>query len=68
MYGVNLTSKERQRLLAVVNQGPNKAAVIRRAHLLLKSDEGKPEGEISGLLYRHEDRVRNTRKRFIEGG
>jgi len=67
-YVVKLTPKERQRLLAVVNKGQNKAAVIRRAHILLKSDEGKRDRQISELLYIHEDSVRNTRKRFVEGG
>ena len=67
-YVVNLTPKERQRLLAVVNKGQNKAAVIRRAHILLKSDESKSDREISELLYIHEDSVRNTRKRFVEDG
>ena len=65
-YVVRLTPKERQRLLAVVNKGQNKAAVIRRAHILLKSDEGKSDRQISELLYIHEDSVRNTRKRFAE--
>lgn len=65
---VNLTSKEREKLLAIVNKGQNKAAVIRRAHILLKSDEGKSDREISELLYIHEDSVRNTRKRFVEDG
>ncbi len=67
-YVVNLTPKERQRLLAVVNKGQNKAAVIRRAHILLKSDEGKRDREISELLYIHEDSVRHTSKRFGEDG
>jgi transposase len=67
-YVVQLTPKERQRLLAVVNKGQNKAAVIRRAHILLKSDEGKRDRQISELPYIHEDSVRNTRKRFVEGG
>jgi transposase len=67
-YVVKLTPKERQRLLAVVNKGHNKAAVIRRAHILLKSDEGKSDRQISDLLYIHEDSVRNTRKRFVEDG
>lgn len=67
-YVVRLTPKERQRLLAVVNKGQNKAAVIRRAHILLKSDEGKSDRAISELLYIHEDSVRNTRKRFVEDG
>lgn len=67
-YVVKLTPKERQRLLAVVNKGQNKAAVIRRAHILLKSDEGKSDQQISELLYIHEDSVRNIRKRFVEEG
>ena len=67
-YEVKLTPKERQHLLAVVNKGQNKAAVIRRAHILLKSDEGKSDRQISELLYIHEDSVRNTRKRFVEDG
>jgi len=67
-YVIRLTPKERQRLLAVVNKGQNKAAVIRRAHILLKSDEGKSDRQISELLYIHEDSVRNTRKRFAEDG
>ncbi len=65
---VNLTPKERQRLLAVVNKGQNKAAVMRRAPIQLKSDEGKTGGEISELVYIQEDRVRNTRKHLVEDG
>jgi len=67
-YVVKLTPKERQKLLAMVNRGQNKAAVIRRAHILLKSDEGKSDHLISELLYVHEDTVRNVRKRFVEAG
>jgi len=67
-YVVKLSPKERQRLLAVVNKGQNKAAVIRRAHILLKSDEDKSDRDISELLYMHEDSVRNTRKHFVEDG
>jgi transposase len=67
-YVVKLSPKERQRLLAIVNKGQNKAAVIRRAHILLKSDEGKSDREISEVLYIHEDSVRNTRKRFVDDG
>jgi len=67
-YVVKLTGKERDKLLAIVNKGRNKAAVIRRAHVLLKSDEGKSDGQISELLYSHADTVRNVRKRFVEDG
>lgn len=65
-HEIKLTSKERKRLLSIVAKGVNKAAVIRRAHILLKSDEGKTDREISELLYMHEDTVRNTRVRFCQ--
>jgi transposase len=65
---VKLTPKERKRLLSIVARGVNKAAVIRRAHIVLKSDEGKTDREISELLYVSEDTVRNTRVRFGQEG
>jgi transposase len=65
---VKLTSKERKTLLSVVSKGKNKASVIRRAHILLKSDEGKTDREISELLYINEETVRRTRRRFCEEG
>ena len=65
---INLTSKERTKLLAVVSKGRNKAAVIRRAHILLKSDEGKTDQAIMDLLYISEETVRRTRQRFCEEG
>ncbi len=67
-YIVKLTPKERQKLLAVVNKGRNKATVIRRAHILRKSDAGKTDQSIREMLYIHEDTVRNTRKCFVEDG
>jgi transposase len=65
---VKLTPKERKRLLAVVRKGKNKAAVIQRAHILLKSDEGKTDREISEMLYISEQTVRRTRVRYGEVG
>jgi transposase len=67
-YVVKLTSKERQKLLAIVGKGQNKALVIRRAHILLKSDEGRTDEQIAGMLYCESDTVRNVRKRFSEDG
>jgi transposase len=65
---VKLTPKERKRLLAMVHKGKNKAAVIQRAHILLKSDEGKTDREISEMLYISEQTVRRTRVRYAEAG
>lgn len=65
---VNLTPKERQKLLAMVSKGRNQAVVIRRAHILLKSDEGKTDLDICEQLYVSEETVRRTRLRFCEEG
>lgn len=67
-HEIKLTPKERKRLLSIVTKGANKAAVIRRAHILLKSEEGKTDREISELVYVNEDTVRNTRVRFCQDG
>jgi len=65
---VSLTPKERQKLIAVVSTGRNKAIVIRRAHILLKSDEGKTDAEIAELLYVDSDPVRRVRQSYCEAG
>ena len=65
---VKLTSKERKRLLAIVGKGKNKASVIQRAHIMLKSDEGKTDETIAELLYVSDDTVARIRQRFCESG
>jgi transposase len=60
--------KEHRRCIAIVSKGRNKAAVIRRAHILLKSDEGKTDREISELMYISEETVRRIRVRFCDEG
>jgi transposase len=67
-YVVKLTPKERKSLLAVVNKGKNKASVIRRAHILLKSDEGQTDQAIAEMLYVSEDTISRTRQRFCDEG
>ena len=67
-YIVKLTAKERKTLLAIVGKGQNKATVIQRAHILLKSDEGQTDKTIAGVLYLSEDTVARTRRRFCEEG
>jgi len=67
-YVVKLTAKERRKLIAIVGKGQNKALVIRRAHMLLKSDEGRTDEQIAELLYCDSDTVRNVRMRFWEDG
>lgn len=65
---VKLTPKARDRLIAIVTKGRNKAAYIQRAPILLKRDEGKTDKEIGQLLYSSEHTIRRTRLRFWEDG
>lgn len=67
-YIVKLTSKERKTLLAIVRKGKNKASVIQRAHILLKSDESKTDESIAELLYISDDTVARIRQQFCEDG
>ena len=67
-YIVKLTAKERKTLLAIVRKGQNKASVIQRAHILLKSDEDKTDRSIAEILYTSEDTIARTRQRFCEDG
>jgi transposase len=68
IYHVDLTPKQRKHLEKIVCVGSNKAKVITRAHILLKSDEGKTDKEIAALLYIGEETVRRTRQRFWHDG
>ena len=65
---VALLPREKKKLKAIVSIGQNKAAVIRRAHILLKADEGKTDAEISKMLYVSEQTIRRTRLRYSEKG
>ena len=67
-HQVRLLEEERKKLIAIVSKGQNKAVVIQRAHILLKVDEGKPDTEISQILYVSEQTIRRTRLRFAEAG
>lgn len=67
-HEVHLSSQERKKLLCIVSKGQNKAAVIRRAHILLKVDEGKTDTEISQVLYISEQTIRRTRLRYTQEG
>ena len=67
-HRVSLSEKERRKLIAIVTKGRNKAAYIQRAHVLLKSADGKTDAEISQWLYISESTVRRTRLRFSDAG
>lgn len=67
-HEVTLLSDEKKKLKAIVSSGQNKAVVIRRAHILLKADEGKTDAEISAMLYVSEQTIRRTRLRYVTEG
>jgi mRNA interferase MazF len=67
-YSVKLTAEERETLLAIVREGEHQAAVIQRAHILLKSDEGRTDAAIAEVLYIGEGTAAQTRQRFCEAG
>lgn len=67
-HSVTLTDKERRKLVAIVTKGRNKASYIQRAHILLKSADGKSDLDISQWLYISESTVRRTRLRFCQKG
>lgn len=67
-HQVHLSEVERKKLLAIISRGRNKAVVIQRAHILLKVDEGKTDGEISNMLYVSEQTIRRIRLRFATEG
>jgi len=50
-HAVVLLPHEKKKLKAIISTGKNKATIIRRAHILLKSDEGKKDAEIAEMLY-----------------
>ncbi len=67
-HEVTLLLNEKKKLKAIVSSGQNKAVVIRRAHILLKADEGKTDVEISAMLYVSEQTIRRTRLRYATEG
>lgn len=64
-HEISLLPNEKKKLKAIVSSGQNKAVVIRRAHILLKSDEGRNR---AAMLYFSEQTVRRTRLRYVAEG
>jgi transposase len=67
-HEIVLLPNEKKKLKAIVSTGQNKAAVIRRAHILLKANEGKTDAKISEMLYVSEQTIRRTRLRYVAEG
>ncbi len=67
-YIVELTDKQRNELLSLLNKGEHSSRVIKRANILLQSDAGKTAPQISENLKTTDQTVYNIRKRFTNGG
>ena len=65
---VTLSTEEEKTCRAIISRGQNKAEVIRRAYILLKSHDGKTDVEIAADLYIDDETVRRTRVRYAAEG
>jgi transposase len=66
-YIVRLTDQERQELRDICSKGRHSARKLRKANILLESDKGQIDEEISKNLCVGQATVERTRKRFVEG-
>jgi len=64
-YAVQLSDEEREQLRAMTRAGKHSAQVMRRAQILLWSDEGKQDKEIVALLACAPLTVASTRERWV---
>lgn len=64
-YPVRLTDEEREQLRTITRTGKQSAGVIKRAQILLWSDEGKQDKEIIDLLGCAPMTVSSTRERWV---
>lgn len=67
-YVVQLTEEDRNRLLEMTRKGKVSARMLKRANILLLSDEGKKDEEIAAIVRCSNSTVERTRKRFIQAG
>ena len=67
-YSVELTDSERAQLVSITTKGKNKARIIKRANILLMSEEGLTDKAIADLLRTSPRTISRTRQRFSEGG
>lgn len=68
LHVVELTQEERQRLLSMTQKGTISARRLRRAHILLLSDEGIKDAQIAHVLKVSVATVERTRRRFVQAG
>jgi transposase len=68
LHVVKLTQEERDRLLALTRKGTTSARMLKRAHILLLTDEGIKDETIASIAQCSVSTVERTRKRFIQAG
>ena len=68
LHVVELTQEDRQRLLSMTQKGTISARRLRRAHILLLTDEGMKDAQIAQALKVCVATVERTRKRFVQAG
>jgi transposase len=67
-YIVRLSDEEREELTRFVSRDRGSARMIRRAQMLLRSDEGKSDEQIASMLGVRAMAVHNVRKQYVEEG
>jgi transposase len=67
-YIVDLTSDEREELLALISHGKPAARKVTRGRILLKADEGLIDRDIARALTTSTATVEQVRQRFVAGG
>jgi transposase len=67
-YVVELTDEERAELRAFVSGGSKQVLKVKRAQILLASDNGARDGEIATSVVVGTSTVYRTKQRFVEGG
>jgi len=67
-YIIKLSNEQHNKLLSLLNKGEHNARLIKRANILLLSDEGRNAPQIVEALSVSEQTVYNIRKRFVQEG
>ena len=67
-YVVELTDEERAELRALVSGGSKQVLKVKRAQILLASDDGARDGDIATSVVVGTSTVYRTKQRFVEGG
>src|SRR5258708_35518011 len=65
---ISLKAKQRRALLAIVSRPSEAAGLVRRARVVLLSDDGVPASEIAMRLDLSAEAISRIRRRFLHSG